>query len=219
MNNNKTLAFCGIIGGLLMMLANILANTGTGMTGEIPDPGWLLLPPLLCGITEILALLGTVGYLAGWISLLRMIQKTCNRKLLHLAMVSAFGIVGMPLFHENISCIEPIVYQVLSQGQSVNLYSAFNSIVIHIFLPIDILIILAFYCQLFALILGIMSGQIVIKKGLIFFTPVTGLILSVILWITLPGAIKGIGLGIRNLSEGLMYLIPLYYWKEVYIEV
>ena len=42
-----------IIGGVLMMLANIIIHMRT--TGKTPDPGWIDMPGMLPGITEILA--------------------------------------------------------------------------------------------------------------------------------------------------------------------
>ena len=72
--NNRNLAVGGIIGGVLMMLANIIIHMGT--TGKTPDPGWIDMPGMLPGITEILAVLAAAGLLAGWVSLYRMVRES-----------------------------------------------------------------------------------------------------------------------------------------------
>ena len=51
------------------------------------------------------------------------------------------------------------------------------------------------------------------KKGLIILNPILGLISGLVLGAILPSPIKAISFGLRNLGEGLMYLIPLAYWK------
>ncbi len=213
MKNNRKLAIYGVLGGVLMMLANFLVHTGTGMTGENPDPGWMTMPAILCGISEILAVLGAAGYLAGWVSLSRMTIETCGPKMQKLTLVSAIGVVGMALFHGNINCVEPLVYQVLSQGGAENLYPGMDAAVSGSFAPVDLLILVTFYLQLIALIYGTLSGRFGVKKWLIILNPITGLIFGLILGKVLPTSANGLALGMRNLGEGLMYLIPLAYWK------
>lgn len=51
------------------------------------------------------------------------------------------------------------------------------------------------------------------NKWLVVFNPIIGLVLGLVLGAVLPSPIKAIFYGLRNLGEGLMYLIPLAYWK------
>ncbi len=213
MKNNRKLALFGIIGGILMMLANILVHTGTGMTGENPDPGWLSIPAILCGISEILAVLGTLGLLAGWVSLYRMTAETCGTRMQKFALIPAFGAVGMALFHGNISCIEPLIYQVLAQSGGEGMYSAMDAMISSSFAPVDLLILVTCYLQLILLLYGIFSGRFGVKKWMIVFNPVVGLVLGVVLGAILPPSLNGFSLGMRNLGEGLMYVTPFVYWK------
>ena len=41
-----------------------------------------------------------------------------------------------------------------------------------------------------------------------------GLIVGIVLGAVLPGSLSGIPMGMRNLGEGLMYLIPYAYWQN-----
>ena len=213
MKNNRKLALYGIIGGILMMLANILVHTGSGITGDNPDPGWLSIPAILCGVSEMLAVLGALGLLAGWVSLYRMTEESCGPKMQKLSLIPAFGVVGMALFHGNISCIEPLIYQVLSKNGGEGMYHAMDTVISGSFAPVDLLILLTFYLQLIVLIYGVFSGKFGVKKWLIVFNPVVGLVLGVILGAILPPSLTGVSLGMRNLGEGLMFIIPLAYWR------
>ena len=213
MKYNRKLALYGIIGGILMMLANILVHSGTGMTGEKPDPGWLTLPAGLCGVSECIAVLGALGLLAGWFSLYRMTEETCGLKMQKLALIPAFGVVGMALFHGNISCIEPLIYQVLSNNGGEEMYPAMDAIISGSFAPVDLLILVAFYLQVIVLIYGVFSGKFGCKKWLIIFNPVLGLVFGLVLGAILPPSLNGVSLGMRGLGEGIMYIIPFTYWK------
>lgn len=81
------------------------------------------------------------------------------------------------------------------------------------FAPVDLIILVTFYLQLIPLFYGVFSGRFGVKKGLIILNPILGLILGLVLGAILPSPIKAISFGLRNLGEGLMYLIPLAYWK------
>ena len=96
--NNRNLAVGGIIGGVLMMLANIMIHMGT--TGETPDPGWIDMPGMLPGITEILAVLAAAGLLAGWISFYRMVKDSCGSKMQKWPWFRLLGLWGCPCFME-----------------------------------------------------------------------------------------------------------------------
>ena len=120
----------------------------------------------------------------------------------------------MALFHGNIHCIEPLVYKVLEAGQAGEaLYPSIDAMISSSFAPVDLLILVTFYLQLILLIYGIVRNRFGVKKWLLIFNPVTGLIIGMILGKVLPGAANGIALGMRNLGEGLMYMIPFAYWK------
>ena len=64
------------------------------------------------------------------------------------------------------------------------------------------------------LLYGVFSGRFGVKKGLLLLNPIIGLIMGLVLGAVLPSPIKAISFGLRNLGEGLMYLIPLAYWKR-----
>lgn len=216
-SSNKKLAAGGIIGGILYMIATILVHTGAGMTGENPDPGWLSLPNMLCGISEILAVLGSVGLLAGFTSLYHMVKGTCGEGMRKLTLISAFGVVGMALFHGNIHCIEPLVYQVLQAGGQTDLYPAMDAMISGSFAPVDLLILVTFYLQLIVLFYSVLSGKAAVKKWLLVCNPISGLILGIILGAVLPSSANGIALGMRNLGEGFLYIIPYMFWKSANI--
>ena len=210
--NNRNLAVGGIIGGVLMMLANIIIHMGT--TGKTPDPGWIDMPGMLPGITEILAVLAAAGLLAGWVSLYRMVRESCGSKMQKLAIAPTVGVVGMSLFHGNINCIEPLVYKTLALSGSESMFPAMDAAISGSFAPVDLLILAAFYLQLIILIYGVFSGKLGVKKWLILLNPVCGLIVGIVLGAVLPGSLSGIPMGMRNLGEGLMYLIPYAYWQN-----
>lgn len=73
---------------------------------------------------------------------------------------------------------------------------------------------LYFHLQLIILIYGVFSGKLGVKKWLILLNPVCGLIVGIVLGAVLPGSLSGIPMGMRNLGEGLMYLIPYAYWQN-----
>ena len=79
------------------------------------------------------------------------------------------------------------------------------------FAPVDLIILVTLYLQLIPLIYGVFSGRFGVKKGLVVFNPIIGLVLGLVLGAVLPSPIKAISYGLRNLGEGLMYLIPLAY--------
>ena len=212
--SNKALSTGGIIGGIVFMAANAIVHVGSGMTGENPDTGWAEIPPILCGISELLAVIGAVCLLMGFIGFYRMVQDSCGSKMQTFAMIPAVGVVGMALFHGNINCIEPLVYQVLANHGNEAVYGDMDAIISGSFAPVDLLILVTFYLQLIVLIYGVFSGRFGVKKWLIIFNPVFFLILGVLLSNVLPASISGIALGMRNLGEGLMYIIPLSYWKK-----
>ena len=81
------------------------------------------------------------------------------------------------------------------------------------FAPVDLIILVTFYLQLVPLIYGVFSRRFGVKKGLIVFNPILGLFLGLMFGALLPSPIKAISFGLRNLGEGLMYLIPLAYWR------
>ena len=58
------------------------------------------------------------------------------------------------------------------------------------------------------------SGKLGVKKWLILLNPVCGLIVGIVLGAVLPGNLRGIAIGMRNLGEGLMYLIPYAYYQK-----
>lgn len=213
MKNNKKLALGGMIGGCLYALSSILLHWGGAITGENPDPGWLTMGAMRYGVAELLALLGSVGLLAGFISLYRMVKESCGEKMTRLAQIPVVGVVGMALFHGNVSCIEPLLYPILAKGSAVSLYPAVDAAISGSFAPVDLIILGTFYLQLIPLIYGIFSGRFGVKKGLIIINPILGLILGFVLGAILPSPIKAISFSLRNLGEGFMYGIPLAYWK------
>jgi len=213
MKNNKKLAMGGVIGGCLYALSSILIHWGGAITGENPDPGWLTMDAMRCGTAELLALLGSVGLLAGFISLYRMVKESCGKKMTRLSLIPVVGVVGMALFHGNVSCIEPLLYPILAKGSADSLYPDVDAAISGSFAPADLIILVTFYLQLIPLFYGVFSGRFGVKKGLIILNPILGLILGLVLGAILPSPIKAISFGLRNLGEGLMYLIPLAYWK------
>lgn len=213
MKNNKKLAMGGVIGGCLYALSSILIHWGGAITGENPDPGWLAMGAKRCGAAELLALLGSVGLLAGFISLFRMVKESCGKKMTGLALIPAVGVVGLALFHGNVSCIEPLLYPILVKGNAAALYPAVDAAISGSFAPVDLIILVTFYLQLVPLIYGVFSRRFGVKKGLIVFNPILGLFLGLMFGALLPSPIKAISFGLRNLGEGLMYLIPLAYWR------
>jgi len=58
------------------------------------------------------------------------------------------------------------------------------------------------------------KGKLGVKKWLILLNPVCGLIVGIVLGAVLPGSLSGIPMGMRNLGEGMMYLIPYAYWQN-----
>ena len=58
------------------------------------------------------------------------------------------------------------------------------------------------------------SGKLGVKKWLILLNPVCGLIVGIVLGAVLPGNLRGIAIGMRNLGEGLMYITAFSYWKK-----
>jgi len=212
--SGKILTTCGIIGGIVLMCANAIVHVGTGMTGENPDTGWAAMPSALCGISELLALIGAVGLLMGCIGTHLAVRETCGAKMQTFSLLPVIGIVGMPLFHGNINCIEPLIYQVLVGHGSTDIYADMDAVISGSFAPVDLLILVTFYLQLIVLIYGTLSGRFRAPKWLIVCNPIVFLILGVILSNVLPSSVSGIALGMRNLGEGLMYLMPLAYWKK-----
>ena len=212
--SNKVLSVSGIIGGILFMTANALVHIGSGMTGENPDTGWAGMPAYLCGISEFLSVIGAVCLLMGFIGFYRMVCDSCGTKMQTLAMIPAVGIVGMPLFHGNINCIEPLIYKVLADHGNENIYGDMDAAISGSFAPVDLMILVTFYLQIIVLIYGVFSGRFGVKKYLIIFNPIIFLIFGALLSNILPVEISGIALGMRNLGEGLMYIIPFAYWKN-----
>lgn len=104
--NGKTLTVCGVIGGIVLMIANATVHIGSGMTGENPDTGWAAMPFVLCGISELLALIGALGLFMGCIGTHLAVRETCGTKMQTVSLIPVIGIVGIPLFHGNINCIE-----------------------------------------------------------------------------------------------------------------
>lgn len=213
MKSNKKLALGGVIGGCLYALSTILLHWGGTMTGENPDPGWLTMGAMRCGVAELLALLGSVGLMAGFVSLYRMVKESCGEKMTRLTLIPVAGVVGMALFHGNVNCIEPLLYPILEKGNAASLYPAVDAAISGSFAPVDLIILVTFYLQLIPLIYGVFSGRFGVKKRLVVFNPIIGLVLGLVLGAVLPSPIKAIFYGLRNLGEGLMYLIPLAYWK------
>ena len=75
------------------------------------------------------------------------------------------------------------------------------------------------YIQKRLLTVATLDGRFGVNKWLILFNPIFGLVLGVVLGAILPGVVSGVSYSIRNLSEVLMYLIPLAYWKKAEIRV
>lgn len=212
--NGKTLTVCGVIGGIVLMIANATVHIGSGMTGENPDTGWAAMLSVLCGISELLALIGALGLFMGCIGTHLAVRETCGTKMQTVSLIPVIGIVGIPLFHGNINCIEPLIYQVLSRHGSTDIYADMDAVISRSLAPVDLLILAAFYMQLIVLIYGTLSGRFRAPKWLIIRNPIVFLILGVVLSGMLPASVSGIAPGMRNLGEGLMYLMPLTYWKK-----
>ena len=70
-----------------------------------------------------------------------------------------FTIVGMVLFHGNINCIEPLVYQVLANHGNETIYGEMDAIISSSFALVDLLIHVTFYLQLIVLLYGVFSGK------------------------------------------------------------
>ena len=212
--NKRKFAVAGIIGGILYFIASALVHVGTGMTGENPDPGWLNISNVFSGLSELLALAGSVCILLGFISMYKMAEETLGKTMRNLVAVSAVGIVGMALFHGNINCIEPIIYRTLVENRAETIYSAMDGAISGSFALVDLIILVTFYLQIIPMIYGILSGKFGVKKWLIIFNPVVGLIIGIIFGNILPTPANGIAMGMRNLGEGLIYIIPALYWKK-----
>ena len=214
MNTNRKYAACGIAGGALIMLANIMIHIGGSITGENPDTGWTSVSNMLFGISEFIALVGAVGSLMGCISTHHTAAETCGKKMKVLSLLPIVGIVGMPLFHGNINYIEPLIYQVLDKHGQQSIYGDMDSIISSSFAPADLLILVTFYSQLIVLFYGVLSGRFGVKKWFLIFDPIVFLIIGAVISSILPASVSGIGLGMRNLGEGLMYIIPFAYRKN-----
>lgn len=212
--NGKALTTGGIIGGMVLMIANAIVHVGPGLTGENPDTGWAAMPSALCGLSDLLALIGAVGLLMGCIGTHLAVRETCGTKMQIFSLVPVIGIMGVPLFHGNINCIEPLIYQVLTKHGNTDIYGDMDALISSTFAPVDLLILVTFYLQLIVLIYSTLSGRFRTPKWLIVCNPIVFLILGVILSNVLPASVSGIALGMRNLGEGLMYLMPLTYWKK-----
>ncbi len=212
--NNRKFAVAGIIGGVLYFIASALVHVGSGMTGENPDPGWLNISSLSSGLSELLALAGSVCILHGFISMYKMAEKTIGNVMRKLVAVSAVGVVGMTLFHGNINCIEPIIYRTLAENGAEAVYPLMDGAISGSFALVDLIILVTFYLQIIPVIYGVLSGKFGVKKWFIIFNPVVGLIIGIILGNILPAPVNGIAMGMRNLGEGLIYIIPAMYWNK-----
>lgn len=64
-----------------------------------------------------------------------------------------------PLFHGNINCIEPLVYQVPANHGNETIYGEIDAIISSSFALVDLLIHVTFYLQLIVLLYGVFSGK------------------------------------------------------------
>ena len=213
---NKKYALSGIIGGICFEIADYFLFLSPDLLHTDPDPAWLSMGNYRFMISAYLGLFGSILLLLGFISLYRMVKKTCSKNVCRFSFLGAGGITGICLAHFNIGCLSPLIYKsLLNRGYDSEVYLDLVKDLSEQLAPLSYLIIALFYTQLIVIVYGTVSGRFRIPKMLLIKIILATVLLSVIQNIVLSFfGIRGALGGMESLFEGMLYIVPYQYWRK-----
>ena len=216
---NRRLAVCGMLGGILYMISDLFIFLSRELIGVVPDaawsPAWGGMGEWRFAVSAWIALLGSGLLFCGFVSLYEMVRETCGKLWRLFTLCGAAGVGGVLLAHTQIGVLPPLLYKAMArQGLSAEASRQTYENISAYLSPVSVLIILLFYTQLAVIIYGVLSGRFGLRRRvLLYMTGVTLVVTAVLaLSLSLFGIRGGVGGG-ESLFEGMMYLIPFWYWN------
>lgn len=216
---NRRLAVCGMAGGILYMISDLFLFLSRELNGGIPDaawnPAWRGMGEWRFAASAWIALLGTGLLLCGFVSLYEMVRETCGKFWRLFTLCGAAGVCGVLLAHTQIGILPPLLYKaIMHQGLSYETFKLVRESISAYLLPVSVLIILLFYTQLAVILYGVLGGKFGLRRRVLLYMAGITLASAAIpaLALSLFGIRGGIGGG-ESLFEGMMYLIPFWYWN------
>lgn len=212
---NRRLAVCGMLGGILYMVSDFFLFLSRELNRELPDAAWSSMGEWRFAVSVWIALLGSGLLLCGFISLYEMVRETCGKFWRCFTLCGAPGVCGVLLAHTQIGVLPPLLYKAMArQGLSDEMFKLVQEGISAYLSPVTALIILLFYTQLAVILYGVLSGRFGLRRRVLLYIPGITLAATAVLALSLSlfGIRGGIGGG-ESFFEGMLYLIPFWYWK------
>lgn len=212
---NRRLAACGILGGVLYMVSDLFLFLSPNLSGSVPDAAWTGMGAWRFAASVWIALPGSGLLLCGFVSLYNMVRETCGKFWRRLTLCGAAGVAGVLLAHTQIGVLPPLLYKAMArQGLSDEQFKLVHEGLSAYLSPMTVLIIVLFYTQLAVILYVVLSGRFGLRRRILLymFGVTLAVTASLALTLSLFGIRGGIGCG-ESLFEGMMYLIPFWYWK------
>lgn len=214
----KKMSLLGLLGGILYQIGDYFLflhpdyRDGMAIQSCWADmPMWRFSGSMWC------ALFGSVFLICGFFSLYQLVKSTCGKVWQGLTLCSLPGIMGVIYAHFIFGSLQPMVYKaMLAAGFGDEQFLAVNDILMSANMVPIIFIIASFYLQLIVIIYGIVSRKFNLSKQsitvLIFV--VLALCFLFIVSLYIPSPFAGIAGGLESLFEGILYLVPYFYWRN-----
>lgn len=215
MKKNSTYALMGLIGGALYEIADYWIYINSNLDKLNPDSSWAEMPALRFTASMIFAVIGSYFLYFGYLATRRMLERTGNVLEKVLGAAGVIGVVSTVCGHFLLGCIKPLIYkgmvlagceaQYLTVSDFVDRYSCIVSwlAIIGIYLPH-----LASVCCLLKGKTGISRWKLAEIAGI--FIAVTAISAAVFAVLGITGSVGAC----ESLLEGVLCLIPYWYWKN-----
>lgn len=214
----KKMSLLGLLGGILYQISDyFLFLHPDYRDGLVIQNSWIDMPMWRFSGSMWCALIGSVFLICGFFSLYQLVRKTCGKVWKCLTLCSLPGVAGVIYAHFVFGSLQPMVYKAMtSSGLNNEQFLEVNDILMSANLALIIFILASFYLQLIVIIYGIVSRKFELSKQSIIALVLIVLVLCFLLVLSfyLPSPFAGIASGFESLFEGILYLVPYFYWKN-----
>lgn len=216
MMKNTKYALMGLIGGILYEIADYFIYINSNLDHMNPDPAWADMGAWRFLVSMIFAVLGSCFLYFGYISTRRMLERSGNRLEKILGTFGVMGVVATVCGHFLLGCLMPLLYKGLLLAGCEDQYLTVSGFIDRYSCLVSWLAIIGIYLPHLASVCCLLRGKLDISRWrfvevIILFIAVTGISLAVFALIGITGAIGAC----ESLFEGLLCLIPYWYWKKL----
>ena len=214
---NCMLARIGILGGILFSIGDALLFLTPHFDSEHDARlDWDAMPVWRFGLSALVGIAGMFCLLCGVLSMYRAIRERCGRVICTTWLIGIGGTVLTAFGHFTLGAWEPLQYKAMkAAGLAAEQITQIISAQMPWIYAIDAVTVLLLTVQFISFQMIVFSGKLGCPKWMFLLGNYTMTAIGFALYVPLRMiGLQGLCGGFESLGEGLMYLIPLLYWKK-----